>query len=34
MFFAYFNKLGVVGSIVVSIVGTLLLILAFRLLAG
>ena len=34
MFFAYFSKLGVLGSIVVSIVGTLLLILAFRLFAG
>jgi hypothetical protein len=34
MFFAYFNRLGVLGSIVVSIIGTLLLFLVFRLLAG
>ena len=34
MFFFYFNKLGWLGSILVSIVLTLVLILAFRLLSG
>ena len=34
MFFFYFNKLGWLGSILVSIVLTLVLILAFRLLTG
>lgn len=34
MFFFYFNKLGCVGSIVVSIVLTGLLVLVFRLLNG
>lgn len=34
MFFFYFNKLGWPGSILVSIVLTLLLVLAFRLISG
>ncbi len=34
MFLFYFNKLGVAGSIVVSIVLTVILILAFRLASG
>lgn len=34
MFFFYFNKLGWAGSIAVSIVLTLLLVLAFRLVSG
>lgn len=34
MFFFYFNRLGCVGSVLVSIVLTLVLILAFRLLGG
>jgi hypothetical protein len=34
MFFFYFNKLGWLGSILVSVVLTLVLILVFRLLNG
>lgn len=34
MFFFYFNRLGCVGSIVVSVVLTLALILIFRLFSG
>ena len=34
MFFFYFNKLGWPGSILLSIIMTLILILAFRLLSG
>jgi hypothetical protein len=34
MFFFYFNKLGWIGSILVSVVLTLVLILAFRLING
>jgi hypothetical protein len=34
MFFFYFNKLGWLGSILVSIAVTLVLILAFRLVSG
>jgi hypothetical protein len=34
MFFFYFNKLGWPGSILLSIVLTLVLILAFRLISG
>ena len=34
MFFFYFNKLGWPGSIVLSIVVTLVLVLAFRLVSG
>jgi hypothetical protein len=34
MFFFYFNKLGWLGSILVSIVVTVVLILAFRLMSG
>jgi hypothetical protein len=34
MFFFYFNKLGWLGSILVSIVLTLILVLAFRLVSG
>ena len=34
MFFFYFNKLGWLGSILVSIVVTLVLVLAFRLVSG
>ena len=34
MFFFYFNKLGWLGSILVSVALTLLLILAFRLMSG
>ena len=34
MFFVYFNKLGWPGSILLSIVVTLVLVLAFRLVSG
>ncbi len=34
MFFFYFNKIGWLGSILASIVLTLLLVLAFRLVSG
>ena len=34
MFFFYFNKLGWFGSILVSIVVTIVLVLAFRLMSG
>ncbi len=34
MFFFYFNKLGWAGSIAVSIVLTLLLVMVFRLVSG
>ncbi len=34
MFFFYFNRLGCVGSIVVSVVLTLALVLIFRLFSG
>jgi hypothetical protein len=34
MFFFYFNKLGWIGSILVSIAVTVVLILAFRLMSG
>lgn len=34
MFFFYFNKLGWLGSILVSIAVTVVLILAFRLMSG
>ncbi len=34
MFLFYFNKLGCVGSVVVSVILTLVLVAAFRLLAG
>lgn len=34
MFFSYFNKPGWLGSILVSIVVTVVLILAFRLMSG
>ncbi len=34
MFFFYFNKLGWIGSILVSIAVTVVLIMAFRLMSG
>jgi len=34
MFLFYFNKLGLLGSIVVSVALTVVLILAFRLISG